>query len=240
MKVRGQPASRLGDMARALIAEIRSLFVAIPNDGRASFQDPGAGHVGDEQKARLIQEHQMGPKSSAFFYMRPAVAFPVGDGHVVPLQGPALRFLTAPPQAAQEFSRRGRDGRPRRTAVGSSRRPALTSTDPSDTRPQGHFRSTVASRFFCDMESLARTSRSRLGPKSLAIPFRVRMIPAEAERTAGRVYGTCHGQQTLCPPVAAGWPVGGAAASCWADHKGVVPPSITKVDMDFHYLCKPQ
>jgi hypothetical protein len=44
------------------------------------------------------------PSLSAFFYMGPAVALPMGDLLFVPLQSPALGFLATPPQASQQLS----------------------------------------------------------------------------------------------------------------------------------------
>ncbi|HEX9871090.1 MAG TPA: hypothetical protein VGC99_21335, partial [Candidatus Tectomicrobia bacterium] len=64
---------------------------------------PGAATWGDEPKAALIQEGQMGPQAARFFYRRPLVALPVCNGLLVALDGPAFGHLTAPAPVAQEL-----------------------------------------------------------------------------------------------------------------------------------------
>src|SRR4029453_13026887 len=43
------------------------------------------------------------PRRAAFFYPRPLLALPPGDGGLVPLDGAALRLLTAPAERRHHF-----------------------------------------------------------------------------------------------------------------------------------------
>lgn len=66
LKIEGQPSS-FGRDRQGADCRDPVLFVEIVNERRLSFWGPGAGHVGDEQEARLIEEDQMGATSFGVF-----------------------------------------------------------------------------------------------------------------------------------------------------------------------------
>jgi len=71
-------------------------LIAVSEDGRLPDRCPGLADVRDEEEPAFVEKYEMGPKSSGFFYTRPLVFLPMGDGFLVSLCGPTLRLLPRP------------------------------------------------------------------------------------------------------------------------------------------------
>ena len=56
-----------GDTMRALDGRDAVLFVEVVEERRVASRRPGAGDVGNEQKARIIKEYEMALHFAAFF-----------------------------------------------------------------------------------------------------------------------------------------------------------------------------
>ena len=66
LKIEGQAPSSRGDDQRTDRRDA-VLVVPIVDEGRVPLGRPGAGHIGNEQEARLIEEDQRGSKSLGVF-----------------------------------------------------------------------------------------------------------------------------------------------------------------------------
>ena len=94
---------RLGERASALMAEMWP--------GLYQYRAYGVWPLGAHDLLRFgmrrnplsSRNARCAPSWSAFFYMRPAIPLPMGDGLFVPLQRSALRLLTAPAQCPQQL-----------------------------------------------------------------------------------------------------------------------------------------
>ena len=58
-----------GDTMRALDGRDAVLFVEVVEERRVASRRPGAGDVGNEQKARIIKEYEMALHFAAFLYV---------------------------------------------------------------------------------------------------------------------------------------------------------------------------
>lgn len=113
------------------------LLVEIVQEGRLPFRCPGAGDVGNKQKARFIQKDQMGPKLFGLFLY--GASGNASNGQSV------FRFFATPgaPVSGSSnpglpgVSRRGRDDTQRQTVSRSPRLLAGASTYPSDNQRRG-------------------------------------------------------------------------------------------------------
>src|SRR5574337_55935 len=93
---------RLGDNVIAEMAEILS-----PCSGhrRRGVRPRGAQvlrTLGTKRNPLPSRKARWAPSLAAFFYMRPAMPLPVGDGSLVPFPGPLFRLLAAPAHAHQQ------------------------------------------------------------------------------------------------------------------------------------------
>jgi len=135
-EIEGQP-SPLGRHGQRTDCRDPILLVDRANDRGAAFRGPGAGHVGNEQEARFIEEDQMGATSFGVFLYAASGTVSTARSPRRPVVGPGVRVSDSSSPTWSAVSRHGRDGRPRPTAVGSAGRCALRSRDRSDSRRPG-------------------------------------------------------------------------------------------------------
>src|SRR5918996_78389 len=64
---------------------------------------PSPEQIRDQQKATLIEEHQVGAKSLGFFYPRPFVPLPMLNCGLIALCGSAFWLLATPSHAHQQL-----------------------------------------------------------------------------------------------------------------------------------------
>ncbi len=209
LKIEGQPSSS-GRHGQSTDRRDPVLLVEIVNERRFPFGGPGAGHVGDEQEARFIEEDQMGPKSFGVFLYAASGTASNAQSLLRPVAGPDAPVSDSSIRGLPGVSRRGRDGRPRRNAFGSSGRRVLRSTDPSDTRPPGS-----PSGATWPVASAATWRAWAGGPEWVAAAVPVDPSCGRSD-TIGTPNSRKHSRHVLrptdsCPPLAAGWPVGAAA-----------------------------
>lgn len=70
--------------------------------GVCPFGAQGRVTVGVSEKPLSSTKTRGVPRRSAFFYLRPDVALPVGDGRLVALERPPFRLLAAPAESPQQ------------------------------------------------------------------------------------------------------------------------------------------
>lgn len=209
IEIEGQ-SSPLGGHGQGADRRDSILFVEIVNDGRRSFWGPSAGHVGDEQETGFIEEDQMGAKTLSVFLYAASGTASSGRWPLRPVAGPDAPVSDSSIRGFPGVSRRGKDGRPRPNAVGSSRRHALRSTGPSDSRPPGSpsgamspVASSVTGRAWAD------------GPEWLGAEDPGALFSGTSDPTGtpnSRTRSLRAPQPTdSCPLLATGWPVGVAA-----------------------------
>ena len=136
LDIKGQPPSFRGH-GKGADGRNSVPLVEMVKEGRLPFRSPGAGDIGNEQKAAFIEKNQMGPKPfGVFLYGASAPAASVGwlprpvAGRGAPVSGSSnLGF--------PEVSRRGRGDTELRTAGRSPWPRAVRSIDPSDNRRPG-------------------------------------------------------------------------------------------------------
>jgi hypothetical protein len=136
LKVKGQPSS-LGRDRQGADRRDPVLFVEIVHQGCFAFWGPGAGHVGDEQEARFIEEEQMGAKLVGVFLYAARGTVSTARSPLRPVAGPDAPVSGNSTPCLEVTARHGWGGTECETAGRSIGRSVSRSTDRCDGQKPG-------------------------------------------------------------------------------------------------------
>lgn len=136
LDIQGHPFVLWGDRKSADRGDFVLLELLV--DSRClPLRSPGAFEVGDEQKAALIKENQVGAKPLGFFLYGAILLFSSVRWLLRPVAGPGAPVSGNSNPSSPGASRHGRGDTEPRNACRSPRSRALRSRDPSGNRRPG-------------------------------------------------------------------------------------------------------